>query len=85
MGRTLLPVFILWLKLPALPGHRIGGEDGGRLVARIDHADAALLAADQDWRDMTAAEGEQKPGALSGKDTRDQIAAVHRLLLYRRL
>jgi hypothetical protein len=56
---------------------RVGREHGGGLVARVDHADAALLAAGQDRRDMPAAERKQEAGALRRQDTCDQITAVH--------
>ena len=40
--------------------HRVGREDGGRLVARVDDADAAALGRDEDRRDVPAAEREDE-------------------------
>ena len=60
--------------------HGVGGEDGGRLVAGVDHPDAAALGAHEDGRDVPAAEGEEEGDALGLQDRRHDFAAVHCLL-----
>ena len=56
------------------PGDGIGREDGGRLVPRVDDADAARLRRSKDRRDVTSAEREQEPHALPDEDFGDEVA-----------
>ena len=52
------------------PGDGVGREDGGRLVPRVDDADAARLRRGEDRRDVPAAEREQEPHARAGRGPR---------------
>ena len=63
-------------RLAGQPRHGVGGEDRGRLVARVDDADAARLGGDEDRRDVAAAEGEEKAHAVRRQRRGDAVAAV---------
>ena len=54
------------------PRHRVGGEDRGRLVARVDDADAARLGRRQDRRDVAAAQCEQHRHAVRAQHCSDR-------------
>ena len=62
--------------LAGQPRHGVGGEDGGRLVARVDDADAARLGGDEDRRNVAAAEGEEEADAVRRQRRGDAVAAV---------
>ena len=65
--------------LAGQPRHGVGGEDGGRLVAHIDDADAARLGGDEDRRDVAAAQGEEEADAVRRQRRGDAVAAMRRL------
>ncbi len=58
------------------PRHRVGGEDRGGLVPHVDHPDAAPLGADQDRRDVAAAEREEERHLLRREHVSDDRAAA---------
>lgn len=61
----------------AEPGHGFGGKDGVGLVARIDHADAALLAGHQDGGDVPTGQGEDKAHAMRLQNFGNPITTMH--------
>src|SRR6185436_15016729 len=59
------------------PEDGVGGEHGVHLVPGVDDPDSALLGADEDGRDVAAAQGEEEAHALADQDLSDQISSVH--------
>lgn len=59
------------------PRHGVGGKHRSRLVARVDHANAALTAAHQNGRNMPAGQGENEAHAMRLKRLCHMIAAMH--------
>ena len=58
------------------PADGVGREDGGRLVPRVDDAEAARLRRREDRRDVPAAEGEEELHAVPDEDLGDELAPV---------